>query len=78
MVFKSIFSPSDRELELSKSKVSSILEDVLFTCCPPAPAFDGFKIAQISDIHSGSFDSPEKVKYGVDLVNKVQVTSNKF
>ena len=35
-------------------------------------AFDGFKIAQISDIHSGSFDSPEKVKYGVDLVNKVQ------
>lgn len=33
-------------------------------------AFDGFKITQISDIHSGSFDNPTKVKYGVDLVNK--------
>ena len=32
-------------------------------------AFDGFKITQISDIHSGSFDDPEKVAYGVDLVN---------
>ncbi len=33
-------------------------------------AFDGFKITQISDIHSGSFDNPKKVKYGVDLINK--------
>ena len=33
-------------------------------------AFDGFKITQISDIHSGSFDNQIKVKYGVDLVNK--------
>ena len=32
-------------------------------------AFEGFKITQISDIHSGSFDNPEKVQYGVDLVN---------
>jgi len=32
-------------------------------------AFEGFKIAQISDIQSGSFDSPKKVQYGVDLVN---------
>ena len=32
-------------------------------------AFEGFKIAQISDIHSGSFDNPKKVQYGVDLVN---------
>jgi predicted MPP superfamily phosphohydrolase len=35
-------------------------------------AFDGFKITQISDIHSGSFDNPKKVKYGVDLINKQQ------
>lgn len=35
-------------------------------------AFDGFKIAQISDIHSGSFDNPEKVQYGVDLINQQQ------
>jgi predicted MPP superfamily phosphohydrolase len=32
--------------------------------------FDGFKITQISDIHSGSFDNPEKVKYGIDLINE--------
>ena len=32
-------------------------------------AFDGFKITQISDIHSGSFDNQTKVQYGVDLVN---------
>ena len=31
--------------------------------------FDGFKITQISDIHSGSFDNQTKVQYGVDLVN---------
>ena len=33
-------------------------------------AFDGYKITQISDIHSGSFDNIEKVKYGVDLINE--------
>lgn len=31
-------------------------------------AFDGFLIAQLSDIHSGSFDLREKVQYGVDLL----------
>ena len=35
-------------------------------------AFDGYRITQISDVHSGSFDNYEKVKYGVDLVNKQQ------
>ena len=33
------------------------------------PAFDNYKITQISDIHSGSFDSRLKVEYAVDLVN---------
>lgn len=33
-------------------------------------AFDGFKITQISDIHSGSFDNQTKVQYGVDLINQ--------
>lgn len=33
-------------------------------------AFDGYKITQISDIHSGSFDNDDKVKYGVDLINR--------
>jgi len=33
-------------------------------------AFDGFKITQISDIHSGSLESKKEVAYGIDLVNK--------
>lgn len=31
--------------------------------------FDGFKILQLSDIHCGSFDNPEKIQYGIDLIN---------
>jgi predicted MPP superfamily phosphohydrolase len=34
------------------------------------PAFEGLKIVQISDIHSGSFDDKDKVEYGIDLVNQ--------
>ncbi len=33
-------------------------------------AFDGFKITQISDIHSGSFTNKEKIEYGVNLINE--------
>lgn len=33
-------------------------------------AFDGYRITQISDIHSGSFDNREKIVYGVNLINK--------
>ncbi|GEP49642.1 phosphoesterase [Flavobacterium noncentrifugens] len=33
-------------------------------------AFDGFKITQISDVHSGSFDNPEKINYAIDLINE--------
>lgn len=32
-------------------------------------AFHNFKIVQISDIHSGSFDSVEDVQRGVDMIN---------
>ena len=33
-------------------------------------AFDGFKIAQISDIHAGSFDNVQEVQKGVNLINE--------
>jgi hypothetical protein len=33
-------------------------------------AYDGYQITQISDIHSGSFDNPDKINYGVDLINE--------
>lgn len=32
--------------------------------------FDGYRITQISDIHSGSFDDAEKIAYGIDLINE--------
>ncbi len=33
-------------------------------------SFDGFTISHISDIHCGSFDNYQKVKYGIELINK--------
>jgi len=33
-------------------------------------AFDGYRISQISDVHSGSFDNKEKIQYGVDLLKE--------
>jgi predicted MPP superfamily phosphohydrolase len=33
-------------------------------------AFDGYRITQISDIHSGSFDNNKKIEYAVDLINE--------
>ena len=33
-------------------------------------AFEGMTITQISDVHSGSFDNPEKIEYAIDLINK--------
>lgn len=33
-------------------------------------AFDGFKIVQISDIHTGSFDSKEAILEGIKLINQ--------
>ncbi|NND52020.1 MAG: metallophosphoesterase [Flavobacteriaceae bacterium] len=33
-------------------------------------AFDGYRITQISDIHSGSFDNTRKIEYGIDLINE--------
>ncbi len=35
-------------------------------------SFDGYKLTQISDIHSGSFDNKKMVSYAVDLINKQQ------
>jgi predicted MPP superfamily phosphohydrolase len=46
-----------------------VLKQTLFF--PDLPdAFDGFKITQISDVHSGSFDNPERISYAIDLVNE--------
>ncbi len=36
------------------------------------PAFDGFRIVQLSDVHSGSFDDAEAVQRGLELVGEQQ------
>ena len=33
-------------------------------------AFDGLTITHISDVHSGSFDNPDKINYAIDLINE--------
>lgn len=45
-----------------------IKQTVFFPDLPDA--FDGFRITQISDVHSGSFDNPEKISYAIDLINE--------
>jgi predicted MPP superfamily phosphohydrolase len=35
-------------------------------------SFDGLTITHISDIHSGSFDNPDKIRYAIDLINQQQ------
>ncbi|WP_299115735.1 metallophosphoesterase [uncultured Winogradskyella sp.] len=35
-------------------------------------AFNGYKLTQISDVHSGSFDNIKKVEYAIDLINEQQ------
>ncbi len=41
-------------------------------------AFDGYRIAQISDIHSGSFDDAKMVDYAVNLVNEQEADTILF
>ena len=45
-----------------------IKQTIFFPDLPDA--FDGFTITQISDVHSGSFDNPEKINYAIDLINE--------
>ena len=33
-------------------------------------SFDGYRITQISDVHSGSFDNRGKIEYAIELINK--------
>lgn len=35
-------------------------------------AFHNYRITQISDVHSGSFDNRDKIAYGVELINQQQ------
>ncbi len=41
-------------------------------------SFDGYRITQISDIHSGSFDNQKKIAYAIDLINEQESDSVLF
>jgi predicted MPP superfamily phosphohydrolase/uncharacterized membrane protein YqaE (UPF0057 family) len=45
-----------------------IRQQIFFNDLPEE--FDGFTLMQLSDIHCGSFDNPEKIQYGIDLINQ--------
>ena len=55
-------------MTIGKYNFKVIKQTLFFPDLPDA--FDGFKITQISDIHSGSFDNPEKIQHAIDLINE--------
>lgn len=55
-----------------KGKYDYKIHKVKLTFPDLPQAFDGLKIVQISDIHSGSFDSHEAVAGGVELIEQQQ------
>lgn len=54
---------------MTKGKYNfKVIRQTLFF--PDLPeSFDGMTITQFSDVHSGSFDNPEKIAYAIDLIN---------
>ncbi|MFQ3173967.1 MAG: putative MPP superfamily phosphohydrolase [Flavobacterium sp.] len=55
-------------ITIGKYNYKVIKQRIFFPDLPDA--FDGFTITQISDVHSGSFDNPDKINYAIDLVNE--------
>jgi predicted MPP superfamily phosphohydrolase len=55
-------------MTIGKYNYKVIKQRIFFPDLPDA--FDGFTITHISDVHSGSFDNPEKINYAIDLVNE--------
>lgn len=54
---------------ITKGKYRYTVERVKLAFSNLPKSFDGLKVVQISDIHSGSFDSPEDVARGIRMVN---------
>jgi predicted MPP superfamily phosphohydrolase len=53
---------------VGKYNYKVIKQRIFFPDLPDA--FDGFTITQISDVHSGSFDNPDKIQHAIDLINE--------
>ena len=61
-LFSMLYGITRGKYRFQVNKVSLAFKDL-------PPAFDGFKIVQISDIHAGSIDSRKDVMRGVSMVN---------
>lgn len=55
-------------ITVGKYNYKVIKQRIFFPDLPDA--FDGFTITQISDVHSGSFDNPDKIQHAIDLINE--------
>ncbi len=55
-------------IAIGKYNFKVIKQTLFFPDLPDA--FNGTTITHISDIHSGSFDDAEKIKYAIDLINE--------
>jgi uncharacterized protein len=55
-------------ITVGKYNFKVIKQNIFFPDLPEA--FEDFTITHISDIHSGSFDNPEKINYAIDLINE--------
>jgi predicted MPP superfamily phosphohydrolase len=55
---------------MTKGKYNFKVRKTTITFPDLPDAFDGFTLTQISDVHSGSFDDPEKISYAIDLINE--------
>ena len=53
---------------VGKYNYKVIKQRIFFPDLPDA--FDGMTITHISDVHSGSFDNPDKINYAIDLINE--------
>jgi predicted MPP superfamily phosphohydrolase len=57
---------------ITKGKYNYTIKDVLLYFKDLPSKFNGLKIVQISDIHSGSFDSISQVERGVEMINSLK------
>ncbi len=55
---------------MTRGKYNFQVKNVSLSFDDLPPAFDGFKVAQFSDFHAGSFDSLASVEYGLDLLQQ--------
>ena len=55
-------------MTIGKYNFKVVRQNIFFDDLPDS--FNGTTITHISDIHSGSFDNPEKIQYAIDLINE--------